>query len=184
MILVIALGNPGLEYEKTRHNAGWLVLDSFLDDWGQNKYAQTLETRVGEVLYAKPQTFMNKSGESLSWYLKEYELSGENIIVVYDDVDLPVGSVKVSFDRGDAGHNGIKSLVQHFGSRAFVRVRVGVAPVGEDGNVQKIQSRKSFVLKNFSKDDLGKVEGLSAKVEKVIKVISEKGYLLAMNEMN
>jgi PTH1 family peptidyl-tRNA hydrolase len=182
--LILALGNPGGKYEKTRHNAGWLVMDELVEGFQENKYAKTLELKLGNVIYAKPQTFMNLSGESLRWYMSEHDLTGEDIIVVYDDVDLAVGKIKISFDRGDAGHNGIKSLVQHFGSKKFVRVRVGVAPMIDDGTVQKLENRKSFVLKNFSSDDLSKIRGLAPKVNKALALITQKGYVEAMNQLN
>lgn len=184
MMIVVALGNPGEKYENTRHNAGWIIFDELGLDWQINKYAESIESRDGDILFVKPQTFMNESGRTVSWYQEDGEVKPQNFVVLYDDVDLPVGKMKISFDRSSGGHNGIKSIEQHLGSREFVRIRVGIAPLGEDGSAITPANRKSFVLKGFSEDALEAIKSLAPQVRKALIAIQEKGYAEAMNQFN
>lgn len=183
-MIIIGLGNPGIKYVHTRHNAAWLVFDEWNLDWQTNKYAESLESKDGSFVYVKPQTFMNNSGRAVSWYQKEYGLASEDFVVVYDDIDLPVGSVRVSFDRSSGGHNGIKSIEDALQNRNFIRVRVGIAPVDEEGVLQTPESRKSFVLKDFSSKDLETIKNLAPKIQSILEIIETKGYLEAMNKVN
>jgi len=132
----------------------------------------------------QPQTFMNESGRSVLWYMRKREEKPEHLVVVYDDVDLPVGSVRVSFNRGSGGHNGIKSIEQAFGTPAFTRIRIGVARKNEEGNALLPESRKDFVLSSFSVEDKKEIKSLSDKVMKIIKTIQKDGVEKAMNEFN
>lgn len=183
-MIVVALGNPGEKYENTRHNAGWIIFDELGLDWRTNKYAESLEAQDGDMLFVKPQTFMNESGRTVSWYQKDKNLKPENFVVLYDDVDFPVGKMKISFDRSSGGHNGIKSIEQYLGSREFVRIRVGIAPLAEDGKAVTPANRKSFVLKGFSEEALEAIRALTPKVRDALIIIQEKGYVEAMNEFN
>ena len=184
MIIAVALGNPGDSYQNTRHNAGWIIFDELDLDWQTNKYAESLEAKDGKFVFVKPQTFMNESGRSVSWYQNNLEVKPQDVVVLYDDVDLPVGKMRVSFDRSSGGHNGIKSIEQHLGSREFVRIRIGIAPLSEEGEVVVPSNRKSFVLKGFSEDQLEAIKDLAPKVRKVLMVIEEEGYVEAMNKFN
>jgi len=183
-VIVFGLGNPGEKYIHTRHNAAWLVFDTFGLEWQVNKYAESLEAKSEEIVFVKPQTFMNNSGRSVSWYQKKYEIQTENVVVVYDDIDLPIGTVRISFDRGSGGHNGIKSIEEALQGRGFVRVRIGIAPRNEDGELQNPESRTVFVLKNFSLQDIETIRGLGSRVLDALKTIEEKGYVVAMNRFN
>lgn len=183
-MIIIGLGNPGEKYVHTRHNAAWLVFNEWNLAWSPNKYAQSLEAKEGSLVFVKPQTFMNESGVSVGWYCKEFELSPEDFVVMYDDVDLPLGSVRISYDRSSGGHNGIKSIEQSLGTSAFIRVRIGVAPVSDDGTLQTPESRKSFVLKDFSTKDLETVRNLAPKIQSILETIETKGYVEAMNKVN
>jgi len=197
MFLIAGLGNPGEKYQKTRHNAGFLVLDFLYSGFEGDKYAEaqikkdTLDGK--EVVFVKPQTFMNDSGKSVSFIKEKYEIPDENILVIYDDLDLPFGDVRVSFDRGDGGHNGIKSISRHLNSKAFTRVRIGIAPKDEEGRAIKptegfftpaSKAVSNFVLKDFSQNDLDKLKELSLKVEKIIKTFVKEGRERVMNEFN
>ena len=184
MIITIALGNPGDEYQNTRHNAGWIIFDELGLDWQTNKYAESLEARDGDFIFVKPQTFMNESGRSVSWYQNDLKAKTGDFVVLYDDVDLPVGKMRISFDRSSGGHNGIKSIEQHLGSREFIRIRIGIAPIAEDGQVIVPANRKSFVLKGFSEDQLDAIQKLAPQVRQALITIAEKGYVEAMNEFN
>lgn len=197
MFLIAGLGNPGEKYKKTRHNAGFLILDFLYSGFETDKYAEAKVKKDSlddaEVIFVKPETFMNDSGKSVSYLAEKYEIPNENILVIYDDIDLPLGEVRISFDRGDGGHNGIKSIVSQIGTKAFTRVRVGIAPKDEDGKAIKpkggfftpaSKAVSNFVLKDFSATDLEKIKDLSGKVEKIIKTFVKEGREKVMNEFN
>jgi len=197
MFLIVGLGNPGEKYQKTRHNAGFLVLDFLYSGFESDKYADAkvkkYEIEKKEVIFVKPETFMNDSGKSVSYIKEKYEIEDENILVIYDDLDLPFGEMRVSFDRGDGGHNGIKSIASHLGSKAFTRVRIGIAPKDEEGRAIKpkggfftpaSKAVSNFVLKDFSQNDLDKLKEQSSKVEKIIKTFIKEGREKVMNEFN
>lgn len=186
MYTIIGLGNPGKEYAKTRHNVGWIVLDEMNGglDWQMNKYAhaELALATIGDVsvVIVKPQTFMNDSGKVLSYLMKEYSITNEDVIVVHDEIDLPLGTVRISYDRGDGGHNGIKSIVGVLGSKQFVRIRIGVSILDSEGVV-----RKPDVLGGFSKDELETVEAdVSPRVAKILTMIITEGREKAMNVFN
>lgn len=185
MFLVVGLGNPGEKYEKTRHNAGFIVLDEMLgnDDWelDKNSKAEYISESVEEELveYIKPQTFMNESGVSVRYAKDKHEISDENIIVVYDDIDLPVGKVRISHDRGNGGHNGIRSIEQHLSTTNFTRIRIGISGELEGGKVIKPN-----VLGQFSKEDLDTVKKLATKIKDIITTIVTEGREIAMNKFN
>lgn len=157
MKLVIALGNPGREYEMTRHNAGWLALDKLIEveklsgKMLPKAQAEVFDFKVDreKVLLAKPQTFMNNSGVAAVALMKFYKLTNKNIIVIHDDKDIPVGEIRVQTDRGAAGHNGIKSLIENLGTKNFTRIRIGVGPIDKE----KIQVISNFVLNKFTKEE-------------------------------
>jgi len=197
MILIVGLGNPGEKYKKTRHNVGFILLDFLYSGFEGDKYADALikkDTLEGqEVLFIKPQTFMNESGRTILFLKDKYEIEPENILVIYDDIALPFGEMRVSFDRGDGGHNGVKSIASHLGSKAFVRVRIGIAPKDEEGKAIKpkgglftsaSKAVSNFVLKDFSQYDLDKLKEQSLKVEKIIKTFVKEGREKVMNEFN
>jgi PTH1 family peptidyl-tRNA hydrolase len=197
MFLITGLGNPGEKYKNSRHNVGFILLDSLFSSFEKDKYADSFVLKSfvedKEVIFVKPETFMNDSGRAVSYMAEKYEVSPENILVIHDDIDLPLGEVRVSFDRGDGGHNGIKSIASHLGSKAFTRVRIGIAPKDEEGRAIKpkggfftpaSKAVSNFVLKDFSSGDLEKIKSLSEKVEKIIKTFVKEGRERAMNEFN
>ena len=134
MLLIIGLGNPGKEYEKTRHNIGFVVLNKLmadleLDDWADNKKfrAEIAEGKIDKekILLFKPQTFMNNSGQSVSAAAKFYKIKPADIWVIHDDLDLPLGKIKIQRDRSSAGHNGVQSIIDALSTQNFVRFRIG-----------------------------------------------------------
>ena len=185
MFIIVGLGNPGDEYTKTRHNAGFLVLDHLFgeSDWNKSKSAKVLfkkETISGsEVELLKPQSYMNDSGPAIQPVIIKHSIKPEEIIVVHDEIDLPLGTIRMSFDRGDGGHNGIKSIVSVLGSKAFVRVRVGISIIDENGVL-----RKPDVLGPFNKADLAKFTDISARVKKSIEILLTEGREKAMTFAN
>lgn len=197
MYLIVGLGNPGEKYSKTRHNVGFILLDFFVNDWQKDKYAEALVSKNSingsDVVFVKPETFMNDSGRSVSYLKDKFEIPNQNIFVIYDDIDLPFGEIRISHDRGDGGHNGIKSIVSSLGSKDFTRLRFGIAPSGEDGRVIKpkggfftpaSKAVSNFVLKDFSLSDLEKIKQLSVKVEEIIKTFVKEGRGVVMNRFN
>jgi PTH1 family peptidyl-tRNA hydrolase len=151
MILIVGLGNIGQKYAQTRHNIGFMVLDKLNSQWTEEirlkafMYKGTLEGQ--EVVLAKPTTMMNDSGQSISRLAQHYRIAPENIWVVYDELDLPLGKLKIVQDRGDSGHNGTTSVRQLLGHNRFVRFRIGV----DTRQAREIPGLE-YVLQPFSSD--------------------------------
>jgi len=160
MILLIGLGNPGKKYTLTRHNAGFLAVDKIkefykLDKW---KFEKKFNAEIikGEVdgkktIIAKPQTFMNNSGESINALKSFYKIKTENIIVVHDDIDINLGKIKTQQGRGPAGHNGVKSIINCLGTNNFSRIRIGIK---NEETLGQIPTEK-YVLEKFTDKELG-----------------------------
>ncbi|WAK01765.1 aminoacyl-tRNA hydrolase [Methylobacter sp. YRD-M1] len=132
--LIVGLGNPGRQYEKTRHNAGFLFLDELVSkfgcDWVNEPRFQGVlseyNASIGKVVLLKPETFMNRSGQSVGKIVRYYKIMPEEILVVHDELDLDVGAIRLKKGGGHAGHNGLKDIIAHLGSREFFRLRIGV----------------------------------------------------------
>ena len=154
-LLVVGLGNPGREYERTRHNVGWLVLDELARRHGgswRSKFSGSLaELRLGDAKLAllKPETFMNESGRSVGAAARFFKVEPEQVLVVHDDVDLEPGRLQARAGGGLAGHNGLRSLAQHLGSQDFRRLRVGVGRPGRGDH----RSVADYVLAPFEAED-------------------------------
>lgn len=175
MKLVVGLGNPGKRYDRTRHNVGFMVLDELhkelskyrISDWEQSKKFNAVIAgctyKGDKVLLVKPLTFMNNSGQSVSLIGNYYKVSPEELVVIQDDKDIPLGEIKVQFDRGAGGHNGIKSIIQYLGGKNFHRIRVGVA-----ASERKMKDTAKFVLGKFGLFEKGTLqEVLKQSVERV-----------------
>lgn len=197
MFYIIGLGNPGEKYHHSRHNVGWLMVDSFVEHCGlpgfvaSSKYAGDVSEGVisgTEVSILKPNTYMNKSGSAVRKLVPNGEEG--NVIVVYDDIDLPLGELKVSVGRGDGGHNGIKSLVSSLGTKNFVRVRVGIAEPTfwpwEKGETRRPKGAAlpRFVLKDFKKKEMDAITKVGKVVTECLKTILTGGVEKAMNQYN
>jgi len=135
--LVVGLGNPGKRYENTKHTVGFLALDNLANKWGctwktKNKGAIAERAGMNKIVLLKPQTFMNLSGEAVREVCDFYKIALEDILVVYDDLDLPPGSLKARQSGSAGGHNGIKSIIQHLGSQEFARVKVGIGKAPQE----------------------------------------------------
>ena len=152
MKLIVGLGNPGPKYTGTRHNAGFMVISRLAKEWNVTAKLETkLQAMVGEgrldgekVILAEPVTYMNLSGESVAKLLNWYKLTPADLIVVYDEIAIPLGTIRVRPDGSAAGHNGIKSIIQHTGTQAWDRVRVGVGPLPPNWKMA------DFVLSKFA----------------------------------
>lgn len=171
-ILLVGLGNPGKEFAGTRHNVGFMCLDSFVEtheafsDWIEKKDLKCLITsaQLGaqRVIAIKPTTFMNLSGEAVQAVQHFYKIPNANMVVVYDELDLSFGQIRVREGGSSAGHNGIKSLSQHCG-HDFKRVRIGI----NNENRGK-HDEKDFVLKKFSKEEQGQLKDLTREVTSIL----------------
>lgn len=159
MKLIIGLGNPGKDYEKTRHNAGFLAIDTIaralkIHDTGSfdkksNSELIPITINDEKILLVKPQTFMNSSGEAVRKLMDFYKLQPQDIIIIHDEKDLPLGEYREQTNRGAAGHNGVLSVIAHLGTKDFKRIRIGVGP--HAGGIPKIVD---YVLEKFSKEEL------------------------------
>ena len=153
--LIVGLGNPGREYEATRHNAGCWWLDAFAESQGfnfrsENKFHGLVARNVWhghEIWLLKPQTFMNVSGRSVGALAQFYKIAPAEILVVHDELDLPPGSAKLKMGGGHGGHNGLKDIIAHLGSRDFWRLRLGIGHPGERAEVS------NFVLNNPRREE-------------------------------
>lgn len=207
MFLIVGLGNPGEKYVRTRHNAGFLVVDELLKDvsWNKDKYAE-VDYWQGEfagftTLFVKPYTYMNLSGKAVREMMDRDDIDMNRLVVVYDDIDLPIGEYKISFDRGAGGHNGIKSVMSELEDKAFLRIRIGIAPTDDEaktskgsspdaskeasrGRVIRPSDTASFVLKEFSKTDLEKIINLTPTIREILKTWMEFGKEVVMNKFN
>jgi len=185
--LIVGLGNPGYEYHLTPHNLGFMAVDRLAESCGARisrpeaqAQALTADARLElvDVVLAKPQTFMNLSGLAVARLLKKYEIESEDLIVLVDDVDLPLGTIRIR-GRGSAGsHNGLKSLIGALESDRFVRVRMGIGPDHPVGD------RASYVLGRFRKADLETVAEMLERATAAVATILRDGLEEAMNRYN
>lgn len=189
--LVVGLGNPGGEYDKTRHNVGFLVLDSLSDEWEIDKLAkaEVSKERIAShtVHFAKPLTFMNKSGAAVSYLVQKIKVKPVNVIVIHDDLDLPLGAIKVSFNRGSGGHRGVESITRAIKTREFIRIRVGVSPETPGGKLRKPKGEEkvvSFILGKFKPPELLTLKKISKKIKGGLELLVTDGLPRAMNELN
>jgi peptidyl-tRNA hydrolase, PTH1 family len=206
-MLVVGLGNPGQKYVCTRHNVGRDILLEIIknDNFSELKvdrysnalvsegHAESLGETTGEkflddkrVIIALPGTFMNQSGEAVKELVKKYALTPESVVIVHDDIDLPFGRIKISKDRGDGGHNGVKSVVEHLGTRDFSRIRIGICPVNEGGEKSKPHKDvvSGYVLGHFSREESDNLHTLAKRVNDALAAIARVGVTQAMNLIN
>lgn len=192
--LIAGLGNPGQQYERTRHNLGFLLVDRFAESlgssagpvsWRERSGALVCEARFrGErVILVKPQTFMNRSGEPLVQVMRFYKVEVGSIVVAHDEVDLPLGALRIKSGGGDGGHNGIKSVVSMLGSADFIRLRLGVGrpPVGQNLPPDGIAS---WVLGRFSNEETSVVSELLTRGVLALEALCAEGVKTAQNRFN
>lgn len=175
MKLLVGLGNPTAQYENTRHNAGFIILDEIQKQlefpaFEMNKKfeAEISEKNVAgeKTILAKPQSFMNLSGEVTEKIAAFYKIPTTNIIVIHDDLDLDLGKYKVSNDSSAAGHNGVQNIFDKFGTQAISRIRIGIE--GSEKKLQRQMSGSDFVLQKFSDEELEIVKKLAEEIMKSI----------------
>jgi PTH1 family peptidyl-tRNA hydrolase len=184
--LVVGLGNPGIEYQFTPHNLGFLTIDRLaervnVDVASRRCQAATAKTKIAghEILLAKPETFMNLSGLSVRKLVDEFEIDpASGLIVVYDELDLPFGTLRIKQRGGTAGHNGVESLVGSLGTDEFIRVRLGIQPD------HPVRDGAKFVLGQFKKSQLEAVSDLVDRGADAVEAILKDGVAAAMNRFN
>jgi len=193
--LIVGLGNPGIEYQFTPHNAGFLAIDRIAEQCGvtvanRRGRALTAKARLAghDVLLAKPETFMNLSGLSVAALLRELEIEparlGEDMIVLYDELAIPLGTIRIR-ERGSAGgHNGVKSISGVLGTEQWTRIRIGVGkPALDDGRVIKAGG-KDYLLSPMRKQELAVLDEVLDRAAKAVEVILTRGAGPAMSEFN
>ena len=183
-LLVAGLGNPGRQYERTRHNLGWLVLDELArrhgGSWRSKFSGSFAEVRLGDLRLGllKPETYMNESGRAVGEAARFYKVEPEGLLVVHDDVDLEPGRLQARAAGGLAGHNGLRSLAQHLGSQEFERLRIGVGRPGR-GDPRSVSD---WVLSGFAPED--DLEALVAKSADAVETIATEGLEAAQTHFN
>ena len=186
MYLIAGLGNPGLKYRNTRHNLGFKVIDLWAKSLGvrldrkrfQGRFARTKYQNT-DVILLRPMTFMNRSGNSIRACIDFFGLHAENVLVVHDDVDLPVGRVKIVRGGSAGGHKGVLSAIQHLGTHEFPRIKIGVGRPRYDG-----ESVEDYVLKSFYRDEKKVVEEVIQVATQACELIVDSGVDAAMNHIN
>jgi len=191
--LIVGLGNPGIEYQFTPHNAGFLAVDRIAESCGAtlaNRRGRALTAKAmlagHEVLLAKPETFMNLSGLSVAALVRELEIAipSHDVIVIYDELDLPLGTIRIR-ERGSAnGHNGVKSISGALGTEEWLRIRIGIGkPLLADGTEIKAGG-KDYLLSPMRRQELALLDEVLDRVRSAVEVVLTKGVSAAMNEFN
>ncbi len=208
MIIIVGLGNPGEKFKNTRHNVGFMVVDFFhayrqagakendFPDFllskkydaliSESNHAHILENvsmeneRTNEeIILVKPQTFMNESGKAVKKITTHYKLQTTNLIVIHDDIDLPLGKLKISKDSGAGGHKGIESIINNLGTKDFVRFKIGICP--QKG---KPNSVETFVVKKFTKEEQEILDSVIVKTSEALDLFIKEGLEKTMNKYN
>ncbi len=193
--LIVGLGNPGEEYADTRHNAGRMVVEAFrkkhdFPEWISDK---TLKARVSKgtwgkdkVVLLQPDNFMNVSGKSVAPLVKNAK-DAERTIVVYDDIDLPLGGLKISFNRSSGGHKGLESIIKALKTKAFVRIRVGICPTTPGGKLKKPKGDDfvlDFIIAPFKKAEAEEMKKSAKRGAEALAYILEEGREIATGKVN
>ncbi|HUL00798.1 MAG TPA: aminoacyl-tRNA hydrolase [Nitrospirota bacterium] len=185
MKIIVGLGNPGKRYQRTRHNAGFMGIDelarSLHVDIAQKKNdALLVKTRIDmvETVLAKPQTFMNDSGRAVAGIFRAAYAVISDLTVIHDELDLPIGSIRVKIGGGHGGHNGLRSLIEHLGSSDFTRVRIGI------GRPEPGIDAADYVLRPFLPDELKPISEAVIKAREAVLAIILEGPVKAMNTFN
>jgi peptidyl-tRNA hydrolase, PTH1 family len=202
MKLIVGLGNPGEKYLNTRHNAGFMAVDQLLkelgnsnDNWSSNAKLKsdiatfTVANGAGEekIILAKPQTYMNESGIAVSLLMNFYKVESQDVWIVYDELDLPLGSLKIRKGGAAAGHHGVESVMEHIGTDAFWRFRMGIGQSHDREHAvgrQVIHDAKDFVLGTFNHGEQGKATDLIKRTANALETALKKDMVEAMNRYN
>lgn len=186
MIIIIGLGNPGEQYKNTRHNIGFMAIDKFAEknDFPKFKLQKKSNALLSEhiigtqsVLLVKPQTFMNESGKTARELLSNSESRSGDVVVVHDDIDLEIGKIKISKERGSAGHKGVESIIQSVGNDGLIRFRIGISP-------ERDIEAKKIVLEKFKPEEQNLIDKVLDKTVNALELFIKDGLEKTMNEHN
>ena len=193
--VIVGLGNPGEEYQETRHNAGRMAVEMFEESAKLNGFhvdAKKKATTGGgmvnktAVALVLPDTFMNKSGVAVAKYIKSQK-AAERLVVVYDDLDLPLGKIKISYDRSSGGHKGLESIIRAVKTQKFSRIRIGVSPATPSGALRKPEGKKvvnNFILTKFRPNEIAALKPVFKRVAEALNIMVSEGRQIAMNQFN
>jgi PTH1 family peptidyl-tRNA hydrolase len=176
MKLVVGLGNPGKEYEGTRHNTGRILVTMI---------EKKIDPNI-KIKFITPDTFMNNSGRAVAPLVKSKK-DLKDLVIIYDDIDLPIGRMKLSFNRSSGGHNGLNSIIKALKSEEFLRIRIGIAPATPSGKIKKPKGEEAmlkFLLGKYKESELAELKKLSKKVTEAIEVALTEGKEKAMSLYN
>jgi len=183
--LIVGLGNPGREYASNRHNVGFMIADRWavahtltFNKIQHHAIIATGRSGGQRVIVAKPQTYMNESGRAVGALLRFYKIPSEQLLVIFDDLDLPFGTIRLRADGGAGGHNGMRSIIQHLGGNHFARLRIGIGrPPGR-------MDPAAFVLQDFDRDEAAELDALLDRAGQAIDTFLTAGITAAMNQFN
>lgn len=191
MKLIVGLGNPGTRYASVRHNLGFIVVDEFIKkidvgEWRMEEKFKSEIIRTHDLLLVKPQTYMNKSGLAVKLLAAYYKLPATNLIVIHDELDLPLGKIKVRIGGAAAGHHGVESITNAIGTDKFIRIRIGIGNLRTQSGERKGQtiSAEKFVLEPFLHSEKSQVKHMIKQALKAINLLLEKGLEYAQNQFN
>jgi PTH1 family peptidyl-tRNA hydrolase len=189
MKLIVGLGNPGRNYARNRHNIGFICLNHFARSQGVKFDRKQARARTGrgkvagkEVVLAKPQTHMNLSGESVSRLVKKFNISPDDLIIIHDDLDLPLAKIRLSSGSGSGGHKGINSIIKELGSQDFIRLRIGIGRPDKAGASE--DDIIAYVLSDFTPEQKKAITPVIPRVSKALLCLLTEGLTPAMNRYN
>ncbi len=177
MSIIFGLGNIGEEYKNTRHNAGKIIADLV---------EKKLEDKKLKIKFVEIDNFMNNSGKTISYFIKSKK-DLERLVVIYDDIDLPLGKIKISFNRSSGGHNGVGSIIKVLKTEEFLRIRIGITPTTPTGKIKKPKGEDKilkFLLGEFKKEELDILKKVAKTVAEAIEIIEKESYQKAMTLFN
>ena len=181
MKMIVGLGNPGKEYEKTRHNIGFIALNYFPgNNFEQEKFnANYYKTKINDedVIFVKPLTFMNLSGDAVAKFANFYKIDPKDILIIHDDLDLPTGTLRLKYKSSSGGHNGIKSIIQSLGTDEIPRLKVGISN-------DKQMLTKDYVLHKLSKEELNIIEEKLPVIKEIIEYFIKYDIIECMSRFN
>lgn len=191
MYYIVGLGNPGKEYELTRHNTGRIALSGLvkISEMEVDKKLKALvkEIKIGteKIMIIFPETYMNKSGNSLKFLITSKK-KAESLVVVHDDLDIPIGKFKISFGKNSGGHKGVESIMRAIKTKDFIRIRVGISGTTPSGKIKKPEAKKvlNYIIGKFSPKELEIIKKISKKIAQSIEMIASEGIEKGMNLYN
>ena len=193
MKLIVGLGNPGRGYTNNRHNVGFICLNYFAKEQGIRFDKKQGRARIGvgevagsEVMVARPQTYINLSGQSVSLLVKKFNIDLNNLLVIHDDLDLPLGKIRIRYGGGSGGHNGVESIITELGSQDFIRIRVGIGRPSAIGDSAEISEADiiTYVLSDFTPEGKQTIIQVIPRVSEAILCLLTEGLVAAMNKYN